>query len=110
ILDGQADLSGADALETKEEKGRYVFETLLSKARETQPQLLRWLEEGGVEHRQFYIVNAILVKGSSDIAIELAARDDVARIEGNPQLQGIQPVSPDSSDAIRLSESQETIE
>src|SRR6185369_6781971 len=47
VLNDQADLSGADALETKEEKGRYVFETLLSKAGETQPQLLRWLEERG---------------------------------------------------------------
>jgi subtilisin family serine protease len=112
VLDDQADLSGADALASKEEKGRYVFETLLSKARETQPELLRWLEEREIEHRQFYIVNAILVKGSRDLAVELAAREDVARIEGNPQLRGIQPISPDRGDAIKIQprESQEGIE
>ena len=94
VLEDQADLSGADSLETKAEKGRYVFETLLAKARETQPRMLGWLEERGIWNRAFYIVNAILVKGSREVAIELAAREDVARIEGNPQLRGIQPIGP----------------
>src|SRR5262249_54358119 len=93
----QADLSPADSLRTKEEKGRFVFETLLARASETQAPLLRWLEERGVQRRAFYIINAILVKGSREIALELAARDDVARIEGNPQLQGIQPIGVDNS-------------
>ena len=110
MLQDQADLSEADSLETKEEKGRYVFETLLARASETQAPLLGWLGERGIRHRAFYIVNAILVKGSREIAIELAARDDVARIEGNPQLQGIQPIGVDNDIAANLVESQEIIE
>jgi len=110
MLQDQADLSGADSLETKEEKGRYVFETLLARARETQAPLLGWLDERGIRHRAFYIVNTILVKGSREVAIELAARDDVARIEGNPQLQGIQPIGADNDITANLVESQEIIE
>lgn len=110
VLADQADLSLADSFETKEEKGRYVFEALLAKARETQPRLLGWLDERKIEHRAFYIVNAILVKGSRDIALELAAREDVARIEGNPQLRGIQPIGVDDNDAANLLSQQQAIE
>ncbi len=110
VMEGQADLSLADSLETKEEKGRYVFETLLAKARETQGQLLDWLAERKIEHRSFYIVNAILVKGSRDLAIEIAVRDEVARIEGNPQLRGIQPVGGGEKEAVELFSSPQVIE
>ena len=69
---------------TKAEKGRYVYEQLRNKSQATQGPVLRWLRERGIEHRSFYIVNAILVKGSREIAEALAARQDVARMEGNP--------------------------
>jgi serine protease AprX len=109
VLEDQADLSLAQWFETKEEKGRYVFETLLARARETQAPLLGWLGERGIPRRAFYIINAILVKGSREIALELAARDDVARLEGNPQLQGIQPIGIDNDESDKVM-SQETIE
>src|SRR6266496_3406798 len=62
VLADQADLSGAASLPTKDEKGRYVYQTLLSKSQATQDRILQWLRDGGIEHRSFYIVNAILVK------------------------------------------------
>ena len=49
-----------------------------------------------IEHRSFYIVNAILVKGSREVAQALAARPDVARIEGNPQIQNDALLLPDT--------------
>src|SRR5437773_7272881 len=87
VLADQADLSQAAALQTKAEKGRYVYNTLLNKSLATQGPLLKWLRERGLEHQSFYIVNAILVKGTRDVAETLAARPDVARVEGNPQIQ-----------------------
>src|SRR5436309_15828812 len=63
VLADQADLSQAAALQTKAEKGRYVYNTLLNKSLTTQGPLLQWLRERGLEHQSFYIVNAILVKG-----------------------------------------------
>src|SRR5215813_3821060 len=109
VLEDQADLSLADSFGTKEEKGRYVFETLLAHATKTQASLLGLLEERGIPRRSFYIINAILVKGSREIALELGARDDVSRLEGNPNLQGIQPIGVDQDTSNQLT-LQETIE
>ena len=87
VLADQADLSQSADLQTKAEKGRYVYNTLLSKSQTTQGPILQWLRERGLEHRSFYIVNAILVKGGREVAEALAARPDVARVEGNPHVQ-----------------------
>jgi subtilisin family serine protease len=95
VLADQADLSAAANLETKTEKGRFVFQTLFNKAQTTQGPILQWLRERGLEHHSFYIVNAILVKGTRDIAEALAARPDVARVEGNPRIDNHLP-KPDS--------------
>jgi len=92
VLGEQADLSEAALLPTKLAKGRYVYETLLEHARQTQAPLLDWLEARRVEHQSFYIVNSILVKGDRDLAVMLAARPDVDRVEGNPVIAGIAPV------------------
>ena len=95
VLADQADLSAAANLQTKAEKGRFVFQSLFNKAQMTQGPILQWLRERGLEHRSFYIVNAILVKGTRDVAEALAARPDVARVEGNPRIDNHLP-KPDS--------------
>ena len=87
VLVHQADLRLTAALSTKTEKGRFVYDTLRNKSQTTQGPILQWLREHGIEYRSFYIVNAILVKGSRAIAEELAARPEVARVEGNPHIQ-----------------------
>ena len=68
VLADQADLSAAATMRTKTEKGRYVYDTLRNKSQTTQGPILRWLRERGLEHRSFYIVNAVLVKGTREIA------------------------------------------
>jgi len=96
ILADQADLSGAALLHSKQEKGRFVRDALWNKSQATQGPILRWLDEHKLEHRSFYIVNAIWVKGRYDDTLAIALRPDVARIEGNPQVKGI----PDAAPAI----------
>src|SRR6266436_9546838 len=91
VLADQADLSGAASLPTKAEKGRFVHQTLLEKAQSTQGPILQWLRDRNIEYRSFYIVNAILVKGTPEIADALAARPEVARIEGNPRIHNKLP-------------------
>src|SRR5438552_8150667 len=91
VLSDQADLSGAEALATKQEKGRYVHDALWNKSQTTQGPILQWLRERGLEHQSFYIVNAILVKGTREVAEALASRPDVARVEGNPHIQNPLP-------------------
>src|SRR5947208_10140065 len=91
VLADRADLSPAANLPTKTEKGRFVYQTLLNKAQTTQAPILQWLRDRNIEHRSFYIVNAILVKGTREIADTLAARPDVARVEGNPLIHNNLP-------------------
>src|SRR5689334_13203158 len=49
VLADQADLSAAANLQTKAEKGRFVFQTLFNKAQTTQGSILQWLREHGLE-------------------------------------------------------------
>ena len=44
VLSDHADLSSAAELPTKEAKGRFVFDALITKAKETQGQLIESLE------------------------------------------------------------------
>lgn len=92
ILRDNADLSGAKTLQTKREKGQFVRDALLAKAQQSQAPLLRWLSARGIQHRSFYIVNAILVKATRQIVLEIAMRPEVERIEGNPRIQNLEPV------------------
>ncbi len=89
VLADQANLSRAAALRTKTEKARYVYNALSNKSQATQGPILQWLRDRRLEHRSFYIVNAILVKGTRDVADALAARPDVARVEGNPHIHNL---------------------
>src|SRR5438046_3798613 len=91
VLADRADLSPAANLPTKTEKGRFVYQTRWDKAQNTQGPILQWLRERNIEHQSFYIVNAILVKGTREIAAALAARPDVARVEGNPHIHNDLP-------------------
>lgn len=100
ILADQADLSGAAALSTKTEKGLYVVETLRAQAAAGQAALLEWLQERKIAYRSFYIINAVWVKGSREVALEIAARKDVARLEGNPQLGPLAPITPGEEERL----------
>src|SRR4051812_23952884 len=89
VLRDQADLNAAKTLTTKAEKGRFVRDSLWSKAQSTQGPLLNWLRERKIEHRAFYIVNMIWVKANVDVALAMASRPDVLRVEGNPEIHNI---------------------
>ncbi len=91
ILADKADLNGAKEFQVKREKGRYVRDVLMAKAQQSQASLLEWLSARGIEHRSFYIVNAVWVKAKREAVLEIAARSDVARIEGNPRIRNIDP-------------------
>jgi hypothetical protein len=91
VLADQADLSPAANLPSRMEKGRFVYEALRAKAQSTQRSILQWLRDRNIEHQSFYIVNAILVKGTREVAQALASRADVARVEGNPHIKNSLP-------------------
>src|SRR5260370_20997847 len=110
VLADQADLSAAETLPTKAEKGRFVYQTLQSKAQTTQDSILQWLRDRAIEHRSFYIVNAILVKGTRELAEAFAARPEVARVEGNPLIHNDLPQPGPVEEARAYPQVPETIE
>lgn len=93
VLADQADFSAAYSLPTKLEKGRYVRNVLWNKAQSTQGPIIAMLRARAVEYRSFYIVNMLWVKGDFNLALDLAMRPDVGRIEGNPVIHNNLPTA-----------------
>ncbi|MFQ5576955.1 MAG: S8 family serine peptidase, partial [Anaerolineae bacterium] len=91
ILNEQADLSAADRLAGKTAKGKFVYRALWQTAQTSQAPLRQWLNRQGIPYRSFYIVNALLVEGDRSLALALAARPDVARLEANPAIRNSLP-------------------
>jgi hypothetical protein len=91
VLTEQADLSPAYNLKTKLEKGTFVFNTLRAVADRTQAPILSLLKQRGISYQSFDIVNMIKVTGDRNLMQELAARNDVARIDANPLVKNGMP-------------------
>lgn len=109
MLSDQADLKEARSLRIKQERRRQVRDALWNRAQQTQQPILNWLRQHNIEHRAFYIVNAIWVKTDGATIAIIAARPDVLRVEGNPQvrnriidptLNGLSPSTPEITEAI----------
>ena len=92
VLAEQADLNAAYDLPTKQERGRFVRDTLWETAQRSQAGLRAWLDAQGVPYRSFYIVNLLHVEAGGRALLEsLSARPDVARIKANPRVQNDLP-------------------
>jgi serine protease AprX len=93
LLADQVDLSHVAELPNKEARGRAVYDALRETAWRTQAPLRAELDALGVEYRPFYIVNMLAVQGHAGLALALAARPDVARLEANPAVQASLPAT-----------------
>lgn len=91
VLAQQADLTPAQNLPTKLEKGRFVVNALRSVAQSSQAPVLALLQQRGIPYQSFYIVNMIKVTGDRSLMETLAARSDVAEIEANPHVRTALP-------------------
>ena len=83
VLKDQADISAAQFLDTKEEKGNYVFNQLKNKADETQKDIQAFLNSKKAFYQSFWISNMLLAKGDRALIEALAQRDDVDKIVNN---------------------------
>ena len=105
FLAQQANISGAEALQSKLEKGRFVFEALTQTADATQGPVLDTLQTAGVEHRPYWIANMIWVRGGIGAVEAMARRSDVAHVYANPTVHFDEPVSQGDSAAAPASPS-----
>ena len=76
----QADLSGADALAMKEEKGRYVYDQLTATAEASQAGVRQTLDLFGAEYQPFWVSNLVHAKGDLSVVQAVAALPEVAGI------------------------------
>ena len=84
IMKDQADISRAASLNSKEEKGEYVFNILRGSAEQSQAPIKSLLQAQNIDFQSFWIVNDIYTKGYLALIQELAQREDVAQIINNP--------------------------
>ncbi|MEI6409735.1 MAG: S8 family serine peptidase [Bacteroidota bacterium] len=84
ILKEQADISYANQLRRKEDKGRYVYETLSNLAKSTQAPVRKMLDSLGAPWRNFWIVNGFWSIGTLNVIEQIAQMPEVERIEDNP--------------------------
>jgi serine protease AprX len=76
----QADLSGAYALNTKAEKGQYVFQRMNSMAESTQPPVRQALQLAGAQYKTFWVSNGIWAKGNLAAIQAVAVLPEVAYV------------------------------
>jgi len=94
LFNEQADVSGAYLLNTKEEKGEYVYQKLTSTADRVQPVFYSLLDKKGVEYQTYWIVNAIYVKGDIELAKEIAAYPEVKELLPNVKIVAEKTIDP----------------
>ncbi len=85
ILQQQADLSGVSRLETKADKGAFVYEQLTTIAEQSQGPLLTFLDSRGAEYKAYWIQNMFMVTTDVVLLDELARQPGVERIESYAQ-------------------------
>ena len=79
IMKDQADLSHAADLKSKEEKGKFVHQTLTKYAEKNQKLVRSTLDDLGVKYRSFWIANMVWVRGDHAAVQQIAQLGSVSR-------------------------------
>lgn len=99
ILDDQLDpapvvraarAAGGDAVARR----TALYQALTAHAAATQAPLRAWLDAQGVAYQPFYLVNMIAVEGDLALARQLAQQPAVNRLAANPEVAGLEGMSP----------------
>ncbi len=86
VMRAQADVSAADNMVEKNDKGAYVYNTLTTTALNAQKDLLSFLKNSKTGFTSMWLVNAVYVPHATSALVEqIATRADVAEIINNPK-------------------------
>lgn len=84
----QANLEKAYDLESKADRGLFVYRALVATARKSQRGLVAWLKAHKLTFKSYHLGNAIAVMDATpDIINEIAARPDVQRVVADPKVR-----------------------
>jgi subtilisin family serine protease len=100
VMADQANLSAAYGMRDQDARGWYVYNTLTQHAERTQATLRATLAAQRIQHKSFWISNALLLVGDRGLVETLAARPDVAKIVANRPVKGIDPIKEAPKSAI----------
>jgi subtilisin family serine protease len=99
---GKADLSGAQALRTKEEKGAYVFEQLRNYGKAERTAIVSWLSNYQIQAESFWIVNGLAATVPVKLLPQLAQLQEVAWLSADTKMT-VQPIrAMQESDQTRM--------
>lgn len=104
-LKKQANISPAQFIKNKNEKGTFVYNELYNNAIKTQINLIQILKNEQVIYQPFLIINAIWVKGDFALIQKLAKQPEVERIFYNSPIKGAEPVEIDRSPFVNSRDS-----
>ena len=101
VMEEQADLAEAGDIANVGERRRFVYETLVVHAESTQQELRATLEQAGIDHTPYYLVNGLEVQSGPLLRWWLEQRPGVDRVLYNPTLRPLEPemVRPTLADA-----------
>ncbi len=83
LLNDQADVSSAYTIKDQDERGWFVYNTLTKHANLTQFNLRLFLKDRGVKYQSYWAANMIVAEVERPLVLQIAKRDDVARIDSN---------------------------
>jgi len=86
-FDKKANVYPARFLNTKEEKGQFVFDALQKIRDESQGAVLKYLDQENVVYNSFYVVNAIAAKLNMQQILRIAEYTEVKAIAYNPSVK-----------------------
>ncbi|MEV4350166.1 S8 family serine peptidase [Actinoplanes sp. NPDC049596] len=101
-FESKADLGPAKKIADWTARGRYVYDALTAAAKHSLAVVSPELDRAGVKYTSYPIANAVLVKGGTEkLALDVAARVQVAAIHATPQVALVDPVKEKTPDAAR---------
>ncbi len=103
ILKDQADVSSATQIADRNDRLKFVYETLTAHANGTQADLRQTLDRFGIRYTPYYLVNGIEVQGGPLLRLYLLTRPEVDRVLDSPRLRPLPepiPVTPGSERTI----------
>ena len=99
-LAAEADLSGASSIQDWAERGRFVYDTLVEHARDSQAGIRAKLDDLGVEYTTYWVSNAIRVTGDAAVVETLAEDPAVEAIVPPFKFEIPEPVAGTAEDTI----------
>src|SRR5690349_7427399 len=88
-----ADLGPAKKITDWTARGQFVYDALTAAAKTSVASVSAELDRAGVKYTSYPIANAVLVKGGTEkLALDVAARAQVAEIHATPQVALVEPV------------------